>query len=116
MEPLDYWLERELELNKAHEDILTRREALLKRSEWHLDESAAKNSHLAESWTRAKKRNHVLLQKLEKAEENLKRGAKSGASRNFTELEVSYWNMVEKELPAWKMDVKKSKGKTLTPR
>ncbi|XP_071962080.1 uncharacterized protein [Antedon mediterranea] len=113
MEPVDSWLEREMELNKSHEDILTRREALLRNSEWQLGANEAKNSNLALSWTRAKKRNQILLQKLSKAEDILKQGTNS--SRTFTDLQASYWKMVEKQLPEWKQEVKKQ-GRSTTPR
>ncbi|XP_072164528.1 centrosomal protein 15-like [Diadema setosum] len=108
------WLEREIELNRRHEEIVSRREQLLRKSYDNLDDRELFNSSLASQRNNALKRNKKLLQEIDMCKDGIQQSLGRPQSSELVTLKVKYWAMVDKELPAWKSDVK-SAGRSNPP-
>ncbi|XP_022091340.1 uncharacterized protein C3orf14-like [Acanthaster planci] len=104
----DRWLQKELELNEKHEEILARREALLRQAEIRLGDSQDLSASVAHHWGQAKQRNQELLEEIAQCQTDAKIQAAKPLSVALTTLKERYWDMVEKEMPEWKEEVKKA--------
>ncbi|KAJ8045505.1 hypothetical protein HOLleu_08526 [Holothuria leucospilota] len=112
----DETLQREVFLNEKHENILLKRERLLKHAESFLDGQEQFQVTLNSHWQQAKKRNKGLLEDFKHYQSVFKERVEKPYSRNFVTLKEQYWSMVERELPGWKAEVKNSRRETPSPR
>nr|XP_054759655.1 uncharacterized protein C3orf14 homolog [Lytechinus pictus] len=88
------WLEKEIELNMKHEDIVYRREFLLQKSTENLNNQEVFQSSAASYRSRATKRNKKLLQDIDTCKESIK---KSLGKPQPTELVTLKKSMIEAE-------------------
>eukprot|EP00057_Strongylocentrotus_purpuratus_P001458 XP_001199146.1 PREDICTED: uncharacterized protein C3orf14 [Strongylocentrotus purpuratus] len=102
-------LEREIELNMKHEDIVSRREFLLQKSTENLNNQEVFQSSAASFRNRALKRNKKLIQDIDTCKESIKKSLGRPQPTELVTLKEKYWAMIEEELPAWKSDVKSAK-------
>ncbi|XP_078001199.1 centrosomal protein 15-like [Glandiceps talaboti] len=113
---MDIYLEREIELNQLHEDILARREVLLRHSEWHLGNMQKRKANSAAVLAVAKERNQNLLEDINKIQADLRSKGGKGFSPKLQAFQESYWSMMEKELPGWKGELRAAKKSPRSPR
>nr|XP_002733959.1 PREDICTED: uncharacterized protein LOC100373662 [Saccoglossus kowalevskii] len=85
---MDDYLEREIELNQIHEDILARREVLLRHSEWHLGSLEKKKKSAADELILANARNQSLIEDVKRVETELRRNAVKGNSPKLQALKA----------------------------
>ncbi|XP_038071684.1 uncharacterized protein C3orf14-like [Patiria miniata] len=111
----DRLLQKEVELNEKHEEILARREALLRQAEIRLGDSQDLSASVAHHWNQAKQRNQDLIEEIVQCQTDAKIQAARPLSVTLTTLKEKYWNMVEQEMPEWKEEVKKAKKDRSNP-
>ncbi|XP_033641276.1 uncharacterized protein C3orf14-like isoform X1 [Asterias rubens] len=112
---MDRWLQKEIELNQKHEEILVRREALLKQTELRLGDTQELSASVAHHWGQAKQRNQELIQEIVQCQTEARIQSARPSSFQLTALKERYWEMVEKETPKWKEEVKKAKRDKINP-
>ncbi|XP_070578893.1 centrosomal protein 15-like [Ptychodera flava] len=112
----DMYLEREIELNQLHEDILSRREVLLRHSEWRLGHLERKRADSAANSALAKQRNKTLLEDITKVQSEFRGRASKGPSPKLQAFQESYHAMLESEIPVWKEGLRTAKKSPRSPR
>lgn len=101
MSNVEKWLQKELELNRKHEEILMRREAMLRGTETYYDSQEQRSSSFIADFSKAKSRNEEFLQGLDDLSQCLKEDLMTARSPKFNTVRNNYWTMVRNMFPEW---------------
>lgn len=96
---LEKWTSKEMQLNTLHEEIITKREALLRTSRNLLHDVLPDQTLLDD--TDAALRNDRMMKDFEYLEEALENGLHVQKSPRFQTLQANYWSMVNNMYPLW---------------
>ncbi|BFZ02414.1 hypothetical protein BsWGS_05453 [Bradybaena similaris] len=96
---LEQWITKELQLNVLHEEIINKREALLRTSSNLLHKTARQEPLF--NHTDATIRNEKLLKDLQSLETFLSESQQEPVSSSFAYLQANYKSMVENMFPIW---------------
>ncbi|KAJ8319867.1 hypothetical protein KUTeg_001454 [Tegillarca granosa] len=108
------WTNKELQLNRLHEEILAKRESLLNCSLYYLRQQHARQSHASDAYV-AERRNNKFLQDIITTQTTLQQEADNPPSPRLTTLLVNYWSMVRSMKPVWD-ETLNNRTATSTPR
>ncbi|GFR73307.1 chromosome 3 open reading frame 14 [Elysia marginata] len=96
---LEKWTDKEMQLNTLHEEIVTKREALLRTSRNMLHDQHPEERFLND--TEAALRNDRMVKDFKTLEESLDDGIHAQKSPRFTALQANYWSMINNMYPLW---------------
>ncbi|GFN76089.1 chromosome 3 open reading frame 14 [Plakobranchus ocellatus] len=101
---LEKWTSKEMQLNTLHEEIITRREALLRTSRNLLHDRPPEEALLND--TDAALRNDRMMKDFASLEETMDEGLHAQKSPRLTTLQANYWSMVNNMYPLWERALK----------
>ncbi|XP_060591868.1 centrosomal protein 15 kDa-like [Ruditapes philippinarum] len=116
---LSQWTAREMQLVRLHEEILSRREALMNCS---LAYSQSQNNMTLTGTLTTEQafiRNQKLLKDIKVAKEDVYESLNAAPTPRFMTLQKNYWSMVKSQVPMWEQDIgieRPTKERTTTPR
>ncbi|KAL4221551.1 hypothetical protein ACF0H5_019808 [Mactra antiquata] len=112
------WTSREMQLVRLHEEILSKREALLNCSLAYSQSQFSQTLSEANSLEHALVRNHKLLQDIKLAKNEAELSLNMSPTPRFMTLQKNYWSMVKSQVPMWEQDHGIRPGSTdrFTPR
>nr|XP_015202657.1 PREDICTED: uncharacterized protein C3orf14 homolog isoform X2 [Lepisosteus oculatus] len=93
------YLTQEIELSRRHEEILSRRAALLQQMEDRYEKQKRKKQAYAVLSDGARERNAKILKDLQALEDRL--SARPLPHPDIVNLETQYWTSVEEKVPEW---------------
>ncbi|XP_053379317.1 uncharacterized protein C3orf14-like [Mercenaria mercenaria] len=99
------WTSREMQLVRLHEEILSRREALLNCSLAYNQTQNTGTLNGAQTSEQAYIRNHRLLQDIRGAKEEVYDSLNAAPTPRFMTLQKNYWAMVKSQVPMWEQDL-----------
>ncbi|CAL1541016.1 unnamed protein product [Lymnaea stagnalis] len=97
---LEMWTSKEAQLNLLHEEIINKREALLRSSKNFLHKGS--QNELPISNTDAAIRNDKIIKDINSLEKQLNQSLTEPLSPRFANLQANYWSMVNNMFPIWK--------------
>ncbi|CAH1777520.1 unnamed protein product [Owenia fusiformis] len=95
-----YWFQKEIELEQKHEELVLKREALLRGTEAYYDKQAKQASSFITNYKKSDDRNEQLIEDFKKVRHNLQ-GLNCGEDQRFTRLKNNYWAMVKNVYHVW---------------
>ncbi|KAK2191405.1 hypothetical protein NP493_53g09030 [Ridgeia piscesae] len=101
---VEKWLAKEVELNQRHEELLMRREAILRGAETYYDTQDDRAASFISDYSKAMTRNKQLLEDIKQCEANLSDDVSEPDHTNFGILKKNYWSMVKSIFPVWYAD------------
>lgn len=112
------WTSREMQLVRLHEEILSRREALLNCSSSYNRSQGLRHGGETTTSEQAYLRNHRLLQDIRKAKQEVQDALNTSPTPRFMTLQKNYWAMVKSQVPMWEQDLGITRHQTTrsTPR
>ncbi|KAH3827312.1 uncharacterized protein C3orf14-like [Dreissena polymorpha] len=102
---LAHWNDREMQLVRLHEEILSKREALLNCSISYHQSQELRSKQLTVTSEEAYIRKHTLLQDIRKSQTEVFESLNSAPSPRFMTLQKNYWAMVRSQVPMWEQDL-----------
>ncbi|XP_064611551.1 uncharacterized protein LOC135475556 [Liolophura sinensis] len=102
---VEHWVQREIQLNQLHEEILAQREALLHFSEDHVGGQEVPERDESDLVKKASERNKNLLQDIATAQSKLTEDGRRPVSPRFTTLQNNYSVMVKNVSPVWEEEL-----------
>ncbi|ESO91181.1 hypothetical protein LOTGIDRAFT_203100 [Lottia gigantea] len=106
---IDNWIEREIQLNILHEELLEQRESLLKNTKNYFQEQSTRlgpgSSFRPDITNNATLRNRSLLEDIECLEDKIDQDINKVDTSRFITLKNNYWSMVKGLLPIWEETV-----------
>ncbi|KAI0212531.1 hypothetical protein LSAT2_002544 [Lamellibrachia satsuma] len=98
---VEKWLAKEVELNQRHEDLLMRREAILRGAETYYDTKDDRAASFISDYAKAMTRNKHLLADIKRCQADLTEEVCGPDHSNFHILKKNYWSMVKSIFPVW---------------
>lgn len=106
-ERLQGWTKREIQLNRLHEEIVAKREALVHYSMTYVQSQRARRQNVHVHVNKATKRNSQFLEDLQNTDDRLYQEACNPPSPRLTTLQNNYWSMVKSLKPLWEKSLQK---------
>ncbi|KAK6177593.1 hypothetical protein SNE40_015663 [Patella caerulea] len=98
---VEEWTEREMQLNRLHEEILAKRESLLRTSTNYFKQQNHTGRDRLNITNNATLRNKSLIEDIEELEDEIIAENDEGPAPKFLLLKNNYWSMVKGMLPLW---------------
>ncbi|KAK2161578.1 hypothetical protein LSH36_114g01028 [Paralvinella palmiformis] len=108
---LKKWVDMELELSRKHEEIIMRREALLRGTECYFSSEDLQASSFIVDIRKAEERNENLMRNINESLTNIRRDRNTN-SPGFETITKNYWSMVKSIFPVWYEQYTKESDRT----